>query len=191
MPAAAPLVSTLADVLRLVERVFSLLGDGTPILIGKRYLEEPGPGSAPRVVFVPADGGKLGTPTKLNMGYVASWSHGCAVHVRGVEPGDDAGRFEPTYALAGRVIDVLRNLDPGHIEIAASTPRDTSPTSVTSPTGAEIAFTFTYVTNIAHEPAVRRAIAQLTSVSPPTPDQPGGSTGKDYTITTSAVADRE
>lgn len=190
MPSAAAQVSTLADVLRLVQHVFSLMGDGTPLMIAEQYLHEPGPGSAPRVVFVPNKTGKLGPPLKLNAGYIASWTHGCEVYVRGAEPGDDPGRFEPAYALAGRVIDVIKALDPGHIVVAPGNPEDDSPLRVDSPPGADIKFTFTYATNIAQDPAVLRAVRLINSISPPNPDKPGGDTGNSFNVAALATAER-
>ena len=53
--AGKALASTLADVFRLVEAVFGLLKDGTPLMFGAQYRNEPGPGSALRVVFIPDD----------------------------------------------------------------------------------------------------------------------------------------
>ena len=37
MPSQSMSVSTLSDVIRLVQHVFSILGDGTPILVGGEY----------------------------------------------------------------------------------------------------------------------------------------------------------
>lgn len=191
MPTVAPNVSTLTDLLRLTERVFSLLGDGTPILIGAQYEHETGPGSAPRVLFIADDTGALGPPTKLNAGYLASWSHGCRVRVRGAEAGDDAGRLEAAVRLAGRVMGVLKALDPGHVVLAPGGPKDSSPLRVDGAPGAEISFAFVYTTNIATEPEILRAVGQLTSISPPNPDQPGGSTGKTFVVGTTTPPDRE
>lgn len=190
MPSQPMPVSTLSDVIRLVQAIFGYLGDGTPIMVGAAYLEEPGPGAPPRVVFVPDSEGKLGPTTKINAGYVASWTHGCRVHVRGVEPGDDPGRFEPVYLLAARVIDVLKACDPAHVIVGPGNPKDASPLAVDAPSGAEVVFTFAYVRNIAADPAVLRAARQITSVSPPDPDRPQGSTGKNFDVGTTASASR-
>lgn len=189
MPSVAMPVSTLADVLRLFEAVFSFMGDGTPIMVGKQYLNEPGPGSAPRIVFVPDDRGRFGPALKMNCGYTASWTHGCKVFVRGAEPGDDPGRLEPAYRLAARACDVLKGLDPGHIVLAPGNPREDSPLPVDGP-GADIAFEFSYQTNIPTDPAVLRALRQIVSVSPPNPDKPGGDTGNTIVVNASAVAER-
>lgn len=190
MPSQAMPVSTIADVIRLVQHVFSILGDGTPIMVGAQYLRETGPGSAPRVVFVPEETGKFDAALKLNSGYVASWTHVCLVHVRGAEPGDDPGRFEPAHQLAARVVTILKNLDPGHIVLAPGNPRDDSPLPVDGP-GADIVFQFSYQTNIAQDPAVLRAIrTAITSVSPPNPDQPQGNSGQSITVSAAGAAGR-
>lgn len=191
--AGKALASTLADVFRLVEVVFGLLKDGTPLMFGAQYRDEPGPGSALRVVFVPDDAGSFGPGSfgpaqKVSAGYSASWSHGCTVAVRGVEPGDDPRRFEPAYLLAARVADILKQLDPAHIVLAPGNPRDTSPLPVEGPSGAEITFAFTYTTNIPTDPAVLRAIAQIRSVSPPDPDRPGGDTGHTFVVNATPIA---
>jgi len=39
-------VSTLADAVRLVQRLFSEAGDGTPIFVGAQHLDNLGPGFA-------------------------------------------------------------------------------------------------------------------------------------------------
>lgn len=190
MPSTAQPVSTMADVLRLVQAVFSFLGDGTPLLIGAAFLDEPGPGSGPRVVFVPDENGAFAPAQKIGAGYVASWAHGCTVYVRGVEPGDDAGRLEPAYVLAARVATVLKALDPAHISATPGGPRDDSPQRVPGPGGADIVFRFTYVANIAQDPAILRAVRQVVSISPPNPDQPGGDTGNTFVVSAPAVAER-
>jgi hypothetical protein len=183
MPSQAAEVSTLADVIRLFQRVYSQLGDGTPIMVGKAFLAEPGPGSPPRIVFVPEDGnGKFGPPLKMGPSYIASRTWTCDVAVRGAE-GDEAGRFEPTWAMAARALTVLKNLDPGHITVYPGKVRDDSPLAVGGAGGAGERFYFTYASNIAQDPAVLAAIkACITSISPPNPDQPGGSNGKEYTV---------
>jgi hypothetical protein len=188
MPAAAAQVSTLADVLRLAQAVFSLMGDGTPLLVGEQYLTETGPGSAPRVVFVPDKDGKFAPALKINAGYIASWSHGCRVHVLGSDPGDDPGRFEPVYVLAARVTAVLKNLSPARIVLAPGNPKDDSPLGVGATAG--IAFSFTFQADLAQEPEVLRAIAQITSSSPPNPDKPGGDTGKTFSVSAAPTAER-
>ncbi len=112
------------------------------------------------------------------------------MHVRGAEPGDDTGRFEPAYVLAARVAAVIKNLDPVHLKLLPGNPRDGSPLAVDGP-GAEIVFDFTFETNVAQDPAILSAIKRaITSVSPPNPDQPGGDNGKTYEIVTSTIGER-
>lgn len=182
MPSQSMSVSTLDDVLQRVQQVFSLLGDGTPVMVGEQYRREPGPGGAPRVVFVPeSKPGSFDAALKISSGYVASWTHKCTAYVRGAETGDDSARLTPSFALAARVVAVLKALDPGHIVMAPGEPEDDSPTPVDGP-GADVTFTFSYVTNIAQDPAIVRAVKQLQSVSPPDPDRPRGDTGNRFII---------
>lgn len=181
-----PNVSTLADVFRLVSKLFSLAGDGTPLFFGSKHLDNLGPGAAPRIVFVPDEEGTLAGPLKINAGYVASWTHGCTVHVLGAEPGDDEGRFEPAYALAARVVTAIKALDPAHLVVAPGRPKDVSALKVGAP-GSAISFTFTYATNIAQDAAILAAAKQLTAVSPPDADRPQGDTGNTFTLTTTAT----
>lgn len=188
MPGEAQ-VSTLDDVLQRVQRVFSLMRDGTPIMVGAQYEREPGPGTPPRVVFIPDAQGRLGGVEKVSAGYVAQWLHGCRVRVLGAESGDDSSRAEAAKRLAFRVICVLRALDPGHIELAPGNPRDTSALAVDGP-GVDLTFSFTYVAHVPQEQAVLRAVKQLESVSPPDPDRPQGDTGKQIVVSVSAEADR-
>lgn len=182
-------VSTLDDVLQRVRDVFQIMGDGTPIMIGTQYEREPGPGAPPRVVFIPDEQGKLGAVEKVSAGYIAQWLHGCRVRVLAAESGDDGSRAEAAKRLAFRVIAVLKALDPGHIVLAPGNPKDTSALAVDGP-GVDITFTFTYVAHIPQEPAVLNAVKQLASVSPPDPDRPQGSTGKQIVVSMSADADR-
>lgn len=179
-------VSTLSDVIRRVELLFSKLGDGTPILVGSKHLDNLGPSSAPRIVFVPDESGELGGALKVNSGYIASWSHGCGVVVQGVEPGDDEGRFEPAYMLAGRVVAALKALDPAHVEVGGARPKDESPLRAGSP-GAVVRFSFVYRRNIPQDQAVLRAARELIAVSPVDPDRPQGSTGNSFDLALTAT----
>lgn len=176
-----PNVSTLADVFRLVSKLFSLAGDGTPLFFGSKHLDNLGPGAAPRIVFVPDEEGSLAGPLKLNAGYVASWTHGCTVHVLGADPGDEEGRLEPAYALAARVVTAIKALDPAHLKVAPGRPRDASPLKTGAP-GAVISFSFSYETNIAQDAAILAAAKQLTPISPPDPARPQGDTGTTFTL---------
>jgi hypothetical protein len=182
MPTRAVAVSTLGDVLRLVEYAFSALGDGTTILIGEGYLSTFGTGSPPRVLFIPEKTGALVTAPKIGAGYLAGYAHGCDVYVRAAESGTDPGRFDAVYALLSRVTNALKWCDPGHIELSSRL-RDTSPLPVDA-YGADVAFSFVYTRGIATDPAVLKI--PITSVSPPNPDQPGGSTGLTYDVTSAS-----
>lgn len=191
MPSQAMPVSTLADVIRLFIGVYSHLGDGTPIMVGEQHLREPGPGSPPRIVFVPeVEEAKLGPALKISAGYLAGRTWVCDVTVRGAE-GDDVGRFENVYAMTARAVAVLKNLDPGHIEIGPGRVRNDSPLAVPSGAGVGERFSFTYRSNIAQDPAVLKAIAAcIESISPPNPDKPGGDTGQSFEVTAAPSAVR-
>lgn len=186
MGVQAAQVSTLADAVRLVQRLFSEAGDGTPIFVGAQHLDNLGPGFAPRIVFVPDEEGELGPPLKLNAGYVASWTHSAAVTVLGVEPGDDEGRFEPAYLIASRVIEAVKALDPAHLTVGPGRPRDVSALKAGGP-GAAVRFTLTYARNIPKTAAIWRAAATLTAVSPPDVDRPEGSTGLEFDVSATAA----
>lgn len=188
MPSQPMPVSTLAVLIRLAERVLRELGDGTAVMVGRQYLVEPGPGSAPRIVFVPEDRGRLDGALKVSAGYLASWSHVCQVSVRGAEPGDDSGRLEPAYQLADRVIQILKGLDPAHVVLAPGGPRDTSPQDVDGAPGVDVTFAFTYTRSVAQDPAVLKAIRKIQSVSPPDPDRPLGDTGQTFTVGAAAAS---
>jgi len=185
MPSVPMPVSTLSDVLRRVQLLFSELGDGTPILIGKQHVSEPGPGSPPRIVFVPDERGRLLSAQQLNSGYLAAWSHGCTVHVRGVDGGEEAGRLDAAVALADRVIQCLKALDPAHLAIEGEGPSEDSPLAVDA-YGGGIVFSFRFTRHTPSDPAVIRAARALTAISPPDPDRPQGDTGNSFSVTTPA-----
>lgn len=189
MPSAPQPVSSLGDVLRRVQRLFSELGDGTPILIGKQHMAEPGPGSPPRIVFVPDETGRLGKASQANAGYLATWRRGCTVNVRGAESGEEAGTLDAADQLVARVVQVLKALDPSHLAIEGEGASENSPLPVEA-YGAGITFSFAYVANIPIDPATMRAARQLTAISPSDPDRPEGDTGKTFTVTTPSDPDR-
>lgn len=137
--------STLADVIGQVRDAFQDMGDATPIMIGKQYLEQ-GVGSAPRVVFVPEPRGRIGPPQEL--GNAASVTHSCDVAVRGQESGDDLERFKQAYAIGDRVIDLIKTAATGRIEWGDF--GDGSPTDADA-YGAEVAFSFTYTRDVPHD----------------------------------------
>src|SRR6266571_5337126 len=101
--------SNLSVVLGQVRDALAATGDATPVMIGMAYLEQFGVGAAPRVLFVPepkGGGGKVGPAIEL--GNACSITHSCNVLVRGVESGDDLGRFDSTYALGDRVVSLIK-----------------------------------------------------------------------------------
>lgn len=181
-----PKISTLSDVFRLIERVYSLAGDGTPLFVGAEHLDNLGPGAAPRVVFLPDEEGQYGGALKFNGGWIASWTHGCGVVALGADAGDAEGRFEPAYALADRVVATLKALDPAHLKIGAARPKDASALKSGGP-GRAVRFSFVYERNIAQDAAILAAAKQITSVSPPDADRPQGDTGNTFTLSTTAT----
>lgn len=147
--------SSLAGVIREVRDIFDAAGDATPIMVGRRYLEQVPVGREPRVLFVQTLG-KVGPPIEL--GNAASVTHACDVYCRGPENGDDIERFDAAYALADLVISALRRAATGRLEWGAYD--DSSPASVDG-YGAEVRFSFLYERDVPHAPAVT-AVAQAT-----------------------------
>lgn len=143
------LPSTLADLIGQVKDAFDAMGDATPIMVGRQYLR-PGAGSAPRVVFVPEQGGRLGDPQEL--GSAASNSHGCEVRVRAPESGDDIERYRAAYLLGDRVVDCIATAGTGRIEWRNYEDRDESPVDVDAGFGAGVAFSFVYTRDVRHDP---------------------------------------
>lgn len=175
MPALAPqnaAPSTLADVLRQVIGAFQEMGNATPILVGRKYLEDFGVGAPPRVLFAPEPAGKVRGP--VEMGSAASIVHSCDVFIRGAESGDDVGRFDKAYELADLVIGCLSVAASGRIEWGAYA--DSSPTDVDA-YGAEVALRFTYARDVRHSP-LRWALDPATADgSTATPRPPPGQAG--------------
>jgi hypothetical protein len=140
--------STLAVVIQQVIDAFAELGDATPIMVGKHYLEHLGAGFGPRVLFVPEAGaGRIDRP--INLGNAASVVHSCDVYVRGPETGSDVSRFDAVYYLADLVINALITAAPGRIEWGSL--RDDSPVNVDM-LGAGLVFSFTYSRDVTHAP---------------------------------------
>lgn len=170
--------STLADVLRQVVQAFSLMGDATPIQIGRHYLEHFGTGAGPKIVFVPEVGkGKIEPGYK--MGRAASWVHQCDVHVRARESGDDIDRFTAAYALTDRVVSCLVAACTGKAEFGEAT--DDSPTKADA-FGAGISFGFTYRRDISHDAARWALPAADNSALSPSPNPPPGTLSGGNTI---------
>jgi hypothetical protein len=176
-------VSRLADFLRFFADKYSEVGDGIPILVGKKYLDQFGAGSPPRILIVPNAKGRLGPAPKLNANYIAGWSQGATVYVRGAEDGTDLGYFDSAEMIAERVMNVLKNTDAGHVELAPGDPRDESPLPVDA-YGADVAFAFTYTRPVARDVAVWRAATSARAI--PDPDRPAGGNGKTFIVPTSA-----
>ena len=137
---------TLAGVLRQVVQAFSAIGDSTPILVGRHYLQQ-SLGSAPHVVFCPESaGGSIGDP--IEMGKACSMNHSCEVHVRAAEGQDDLARFDAAYALSDLVLSCLTAAGSGRISFGALS--DGSPTD-SNFVGAEVVFAFTFQRDIWHD----------------------------------------
>lgn len=151
---AAP--STLIDLIAQVKQAFSLMGDNTPIQVGKAYLAknkegQTNIGSAPRVVFAPealSGAGKIEPP--IEMGKAASMVHSCLVYVRAKESGDDIDRWKATYALADRVISCIQTAATGRLEWQSL---DDGSAIDSDGFGAELVFGFTYERDIFHDAA--------------------------------------
>lgn len=141
--AAAP--STLADLIAQVVEAFDAMGDATPIMVGKQYLEQFGTGSAPRVVFLPETNGRMGPP--IEQGDAASCTHGCQVFVQAAESGDDLERFKNAYELQNEIVGCLAVAASGRIEWGDH--GDASPVDVDT-YGAMITFGFKYHRAIRH-----------------------------------------
>jgi hypothetical protein len=140
--------STLIDVIEQVRTAFELMGNATPISVGRQYLSE-GCGSGPRVVFVPERSRGRIMPS-YELGNTASQVHSCSVHVRAPETGDDIARFRTVYALQDLVIDCLKTAATGRIEFGDVT--DDSPVD-TDAYGAGLRFDFSYKRDIRHDSA--------------------------------------
>lgn len=171
---AAP--STLADVIGQVVDAFSEMGNATPIMVGGEYLER-GVGVAPRVLFVPETGGKVGPGREL--GRAASISHGCEVYIRGVDSGDDLARLRATYELGDLVISCLQTAAPGRIEWAQYA--DSEPMTA----AGEIKLSFSYTRDVAHSAARWALPAASADTSPKQVGLPPGVPGQ---VTSVAVA---
>lgn len=142
MPAIAPhraAPSTLADVIGQIVEAFDAMGDATPIMVGRQYLENFGVGSPPRVLFVPEPAGKV--TSAIEMGCVCAIEHSCSVYVRAAESGEDLQRFRNAYALADKVLACLAVAASGRW--AGGAYADSSPDGDDG-YGAEVTFSFTY-----------------------------------------------
>jgi hypothetical protein len=159
--------STLAGVVRMVKEIFDSAGDATPILVGKRYVDQTPIGRVPRIVFVPDEpgrGGKVGAP--IEMGNAASVTHACQARCRGREDGDDITRYDAAYLLADKVVTAIRRAATGRLEFGPY--EDTSPTDVDA-YGAEISFRFLYERDVPHTPEVVGVAAAPEASDEPVP----------------------
>ena len=171
-----PEVSRLGDLVAAVRARFDAAADATPIMIGSGY-ELRGVGAGPRVVFIPHTAGKLGPPSRVGQMSVATVSAGCDVHVRAPEGGDDAFRFDLAERLADRVVNALRAIGPGRVELGNYS--DNSPAPVDA-FGADISLSFTYARQVPRDAAIWTVAT--TPAAPPDPMRPNGSTGDTFAI---------
>jgi hypothetical protein len=177
--------STLGDLIDQVRRAFDAIGNPVAVMVGKQYLEN-GEGSGFRVVFVPEKRGRIGNP--IYMGDCASMTHGCEVHVRAPETGDDIQRFRNACTLAHQTISLIQTAGTGRIEWGEL--EDGSPLDVDS-VGAELVFGFLYTQPIFHDP-LRFALPSATiDTSLPVPQPPPGvfASGGTVTVTVQGAID--
>jgi hypothetical protein len=183
-------VSRLGDLLRRFVELYSQLGDGTTIQVGRHYLSEFGAGSPPRILFVPSTDGSLGEAPRLNANYITGFSDGCTCYVRAVEGVDDVARLDTVDEMVDRVVNVLKAIAGARVKIVGARPVDDSQLDVPNAAGADKFFTFRFERGIARQPSVWRRDLQ-TPISPPNPDQPQGDSGEIFTVAISATAVRQ
>lgn len=140
--------STLATLIGQVRDALQDMGDATPVMVGKAYLEQNGVGSGPRVLFVPEPRGSTGDAMK--MGLACSITHSCTVYVRAPETGDDITRLENAYRLGDRIMDCVATAAPGRVSWGDYA--DGSPTD-NDAFGAELVFSFSYRRDVRHDEA--------------------------------------
>lgn len=148
---AWPKPSSLAAVIVQVRDAFDLMKEFPPgmVMCGKAYKEQRGPGSSPRVLFIPDAGrGSLEGPYQMGESG-ARVNHTCEVRVRGKESGDDFERLSDAYALADLVIDCVSVAGSGRLEWGDY--YEDSPTDNDAGYGVEIVFTFTYKRDVWHD----------------------------------------
>lgn len=173
--------STLTDVLRQVEEALALMANATPMMVGKKYLEDFGVGAAPRILFAPEPRGNIGRPRE--MGNACSVTHSCTVYVRGAEGGDDITRFDNAYALADVALDLIITAGTGCIEWGEFS--DSSPANVDA-YGADVTFTFTYQRDVRHSATRWTLPAAASNTLAPEPAPPPGEASGDpptFTVT--------
>lgn len=159
---AAP--GTLIDVIQCVVSNFQTNGDGTPIVVGKKYLTDT-MGEPNRIVFVPEPKGGAGRiAPPMNSEFVASMIHSCDVVYLASATGDDVTRFLNVYSLNDWLIGAITTAASGRLEFGPAS--DASPVD-TDERGVAIAFSFTYQRDIvpmtSYQPA--QGSATLTSLT--------------------------
>lgn len=168
-----PRPGRLSDVLRQVRDAFACMGDATPIMCGKKYLENLGEG--PRVLFVPNTDGRIEGPLNEDGTDAASALDGCMCLIRAKEGGDDFSRFDPAYDLRDRVIGCLAVAASGRIEWGSY--GDGSPLDVDA-YGAELIFSFTFKQAIPHLDERWALPPAAATTEPPRPLTPPGDPGE-------------
>jgi hypothetical protein len=170
--------STLIDLIQQVIEAFGLMGDSTPILVGRRYLNQ-GAGAPPHVVFcpeAPGTGGRIGPA--IYMGDPAVFVHGCEVHVRGRDSGGDVNRWQEAYRLTDRVVSCIQAAGTGRLEWGPNS--DGSPTD-TDFLGCEVVLSFQYSRDILHD-AARWRLPAATEISETSDDYRSGTAALGLTV---------
>lgn len=166
--------STLDDVIRCIEDIFSGIGDATPIQYGKEYLATFGTGTPPKILFVDDAKGSLTDPPEGSGGmrFEAGIAIGCNVYVRAAEGGGDLGRRDAVNTLTARVISAIGRAARGRWQ--GRDFADDSPSGVDA-YGADRAFSFIYTYGVQSDPAVWALPANPIAPSPPNISAPPGS----------------
>lgn len=162
--------SDLCDVLDQIagkNGTIEAAGYSVPVLIGKRYLEQFGVGSDPRVIFIPEPRGKIGPP--IGAGNAASVTSSCDFAIRGPEQGDDIFRFRATYNLIKVVISAIARATSGRREWGDLA--DDSPLNVDG-LGADLKSSFTYQWDVRWDQAIVSVGAAPADTSEQSPSGP-------------------
>lgn len=139
--------ASFSQFLRKILYYFRESGNATPILVGDAYLENVGIDA--RVVLVPEAVGEVGPA--MVMGSDASIAHGCEVHIRGAESGDDLDRYDAAHALQAKTISAIRRAGAGRLELKDYRP--SSPTKVDA-FGAQVSFSFSWRVDVQKDPEI-------------------------------------
>lgn len=164
--------STVADLMAAIRQRYADIGDTTPVLVGERHAPEIA--APPRIVLVRAGGKVTGTGrTDTN---IARFDQGVRAYLWGAETVDDIQRYAAVDAMFDRLVNILRALAPGRIEISVV---DLSDASVET-FGEHLQVLATWSRGVPRDAVVWRA-----PVAPkPTPDPmaPNGDTGDTFEI---------